>query len=90
MVLGAPVDDLFPVILRFIMIENKQHCPQSDGEPRCYNQVCQSYANIKLIFPPFFCAFWYIFGYNSCVVVYNILVHGRYLDNDTIFHLIPI
>ena len=35
----------------------KQHCIQSDGEPRCYNQVCQSYANITLIFPPVFAHF---------------------------------
>ena len=35
-----------------------------------------------------FCAFQYIFSYNSFVVVYNILAHGRYPDNVTLFHLI--
>ena len=35
----------------------EQHCLQSDSEPTCYNQVCQSYANITLIFPPFFAHF---------------------------------
>ena len=77
---------------RDITIHNdgEQYCLQSDGEPKCYNQVRQSYANITLIFPLFLCAFWYNYSYNSCVVVYNILVHSKYLNNDTLFYLIPI
>ena len=34
------------------------------------------------------CAFWYIFRHNSCVCGYNILVHGRSLDNNILFHLV--
>ena len=45
------------------------------------SKSCEHYA----YFPSVFCAFRYIV---SCVVVYNILVHGRYLDNDALFHLI--
>ena len=34
-------------------------------------------------------AFQYIFSYNSCVRAYNIFPHGRLLDNDTFYHLVP-
>ena len=70
--------------------DRERCCLQSDGEPKCYNQVCWSYINISSIFPAFYGNLSRFFSYNSSVRAYNILVHGRYLDNDTLFHLVPI
>ena len=63
---------------------------QSDREPKHYKKVRWSYANITPIFSALLCAFWYIFRHNSCVCGYNILVHGRSLDNNILFHLVLI
>ena len=40
-------------------------------------------------FPCVLWAFQYIFGYNSCARAYKFFPHGRSLDNDTFYHLVP-
>ena len=69
--------------------DGEQHHLQSDREWKSYKQV---YYILYLLYI-FFCAlceFWYFFRYNSCVCGYNISAHSKYLDNNTLFHLVPI
>ena len=91
--LAAPVDGLFPAILCFITIDNDviHNLTVNQSVIIRYVEVIRTFAPIIPLFYPYFRTFSYIFGYNSCVVIdYNILVHGRSLDNDTLFHLVPI
>ena len=79
----------WPSPLDILFYNNRQgrHL-QSDCEPKCYKKVHGSYTNITPIFSVLLCAFWYIVRHNSCVCGYDILVHGRFSDNNILFHLV--
>ena len=83
--LAAPVDGLFPAILSFITIENNVIHNLTVNQ-----SVVIRYVEVIRTFTPIFPAFYLYFHTFSCVIDYNILVHGRSLDNDTLFHLVLI
>ena len=75
------------VLLYFISIKNNVIYNLTVRE-----NVISRYVEVMQIayFPYVFCAFQDIFSYNSCISTYNIFPHGRSLDNDTFFQLVPI
>ena len=74
------------MIFRFITIENDviHNLTVNQSAKGRYVEI------IMPVFSSLLHAFWYIFTHNSCICGYNILVHSRSLDNNMLFHLVPI
>ena len=89
MVLATPVDGLFPAILCFITMENVviHNLTMNQSAIIGHVIVIRTFAPIFPAFYPYFSAFSVI---TLCVRDYNILVHSRSLDYDTLFHLVPV